>query len=122
MQQEPHRRHIFQSAPPPPEGLHAGFPITGASQEASQLGNPAGRFSQGGRRERHRGALVDLGVQGLPFIRLQHDFTRRLRPLARLIDQPEQAPRHTTVGRQRPLQPVRARLPLRQHDGEKKQL
>ena len=94
MQQEPHRRQMFQSAPPPPEGLHAGFPIAVASQKASQLGNPAGRFPQGGRRERNRCAPVDLGVEGLPFIRLQHDFTRHLQPLARLIGQPEQSPRY----------------------------
>ncbi len=105
IQQEPHRRHMFQSAPPPPEGLHAGFPIAVASQKASQLGNPAGRFPQGGRREKNRCAPVDLGVEGLPFTRLQHDFTRHLQPLARLIGQPEQSPRRDTVGRQRPLQP-----------------
>ena len=70
MQQEPHGRQILQSAPPPPKGLHSRVPVAGAAQEASQLGDPARRLAQGRRRERERGALVDVDIEGVPFIRL----------------------------------------------------
>src|SRR5216683_458933 len=81
------------------------LPIAAAGQEASQLGDPMSRLSQSRRRERDGGALVDLGVEGLPFIGLQEDFTGGFRRLPRLIGHPEQSPGDDTIGRQGPLQP-----------------
>src|SRR5713226_10174597 len=100
MQEPPSGGNVLQATQASPDDLDAWFTITRAPQEPSQASNPVDGLVQGRRLLWGRWRLMNGGIQGLPFVLLQHHLTTGLRRLSRFIGEPQQAPGDDAVGGQ----------------------